>query len=87
MVYQEYAMPVYFYNDDVHEVHCVPEVINVVLKGPRQAMRSMSHDDCGIFINRQECNEHNAITLKRHHLFLPTSVKVVSFSSQAITIF
>ena len=84
---QSIVMPICLYNahDAAYEV--VPDNVRVVVEGPRHAIRALSSDDYGIFINAHEMKKDLPISLKRSHLFLPTSINVVSFSPQKIQLF
>lgn len=86
-VTQTLLMPICLYNVQDVTFQVVPENVCVVVEGPRHAIRSLSSDDYGIFINAHEMKKDLQILLKRSHLFLPTSINVVSFSPQKIQLF
>ncbi len=87
LVNQTIKMPISVFNCDETTALPLQENITVVIEGPRSAIRSMSNDDYGIFINAQEFKNDSQLLLKRSHLFLPTSINVVSFSPRKIQIF
>ncbi len=80
-------MPVYFYNTNDTEKNVVPEHVTVTIQGPRHVMRNLAEDDYGVFVNAQDARKDSPLLLKRAHLFLPTSINVVSFSPHKIQLF
>jgi hypothetical protein len=84
---QSIVMPVYIYNAHDTSPIIAPENIRVVVEGPRHALRALTTDDYGIYVDAHEIKKDLPISLKRSHLFLPTSINVVSFSPQKIQLF